>query len=295
MAVRAAHVLAGEFPDGRLFIDLHGYSPGESAVSAFVALGVLLRAVGVVGDRVPEDLGGRVALWRAVLVGRRVLLLVDNVVDAGVVVSLLPSGSGCVVLVTSRARLVDLDGARWVSLGVMDVVESGALVAGVLGAGRVEAEQEAVLEVAALCGYLPLALRIAAARLRNRPRWTVRYLADRLRDEAHRLDELSSGCAVWGRRCGCRTRRWTRGAVRRSGCWDCIRGAGSMCMRRGLCWGCRPGRRRLSWSCCWMCIWCSSWRSGCTRFMIWCGVSRGDWWGVRERGRWRWSGCWVIT
>ncbi|QMU80341.1 AfsR family transcriptional regulator [Streptacidiphilus sp. PB12-B1b] len=193
LAVRVAHVLAGGFPDGRLYVDMRGYTPGEPVVSAFAALGVLLGLVGVPGDRVPEDLAGRSALWRGLLVGRRVLLLVDNVADAGGIVPLLPGSGECVVLVTSRARLVDLDGARWVSVGVMEPGDSVGLVVEMLGEKRVLGEVEAVGELVGLCGHLPLALRIAAARLRNRPRWTVRYLVDRLRDETRRLDELSLG------------------------------------------------------------------------------------------------------
>ena len=193
LAVRAAHLLADQYPDGRLHIDLHGYTPGETAVSATAALDSLLRTMGVPGDRVPEDLAGRTALWRATLVGRRLLLLVDNAADADGVLPLLPASPGCLVLVTSRARLVDLDGAEWISIDVMPPEESAELVTEMLGAKRVAAEPAAALEVARLCGHLPLALRIATARLRNRPRWTVQYLADRLRDETHRLDELTSG------------------------------------------------------------------------------------------------------
>ncbi len=193
LAVRAAHLLADEYPDGRLHIDLHGYTPGETAVSAAAALDGLLRTMGVPGDRVPEDLAGRTALWRATLTGKRLLLLLDNAADADNILPLLPASPGCLVLVTSRARLMDLDGAEWISIDVMPPEESAALVTEMLGAKRVAAEPRAALEVARLCGHLPLALRIATARLRNRPRWTLQYLADRLRDETHRLDELSSG------------------------------------------------------------------------------------------------------
>jgi DNA-binding SARP family transcriptional activator/tetratricopeptide (TPR) repeat protein len=193
LAVRAAYRLASAYLDGQLHIDLRGYTPGEQPVSAGSALDTLLRALGVPGERIPEDVTGRVALWRTTLIGKRVLLLLDNASDASCVRRLLPHSCDCLVLVTSRARLVDLDGAEWISLDVMSPAESAALITETLGAARVTAEPEAAAELARLCGHLPLALRIATARLRNRPRWTLLYLADRLRDETHRLDELSSG------------------------------------------------------------------------------------------------------
>ncbi|WP_051926968.1 AfsR/SARP family transcriptional regulator [Streptomyces durhamensis] len=193
LAVRAAYQLVPEYPDGQLHIDLRGYTPGDQPVSAGTALDSLLRAIGIPGDRIPDDTAGRTALWRATLSGKRLLILLDNAADAAGIRPLLPTTSGCLVLLTSRGRLVDLDGAHWISLGVMSPRESAALVAETLGAGRVAAEPEAAAELARLCDHLPLALRIATARLRNRPRWTLQYLAERLRDETRRLDELSSG------------------------------------------------------------------------------------------------------
>jgi len=193
LAVRAAHRLAEEYPDGQLHIDLRGYTPGDQPVSAGTALDSLLRALGIPGDRIPDEVAGRTALWRATLTGKRLLILLDNAADADGIQPLLPVSPGCLVLLTSRARLVDLDGAQWISIGVMPPRESAALVAETLGVARVAAEPEAAAELARLCDHLPLALRIATARLRNRPRWTLQYLAERLRDETRRLDELSSG------------------------------------------------------------------------------------------------------
>ncbi|MFD7685475.1 BTAD domain-containing putative transcriptional regulator [Streptomyces sp. NPDC059781] len=194
LAVRAAHQLTAEFPDGQLYVDLRGFTPGEqSPVSASTALDMLLRAFGTPSERIPEDLPGRTAAWRASLAGRRMLLLLDNASDAAQVIPLLAAPPGCLVLVTSRVRLLDLDGVEWISLGLMPPEDSATLVARTLGAARVAAEPEAVAELAELCGHLPLALRIATARLRNRPRWTVRHLVERLLDESRRMDELSSG------------------------------------------------------------------------------------------------------
>ncbi|MEV7418496.1 BTAD domain-containing putative transcriptional regulator [Streptomyces sp. NPDC089919] len=193
LAVRASHLLAVQYPDGQLHIDLRGYTPGEHPLEPGAVLASLLRTLGVSGDQIPEDAFGRAALWRTTLVGRRLLLLFDNASDAAQVRPLLPASPGCLVLVTSRARLVELDGAEWISLGVMSPDDSRALITETLGRERTEREPAAADELAVLCGHLPLALRIATARLRNRSRWTVQHLVDRLRDETRLLDELSSG------------------------------------------------------------------------------------------------------
>ncbi|MFD5163829.1 BTAD domain-containing putative transcriptional regulator [Streptomyces hawaiiensis] len=193
LAIQAAHQMAADFPDGQLHIDLRGFTPGESPVDAATALYRLLRILGVASDSVPDDLDGRAALWRSTLADRRVLLLLDNAVDARQVRPLLPASPGCLVMITSRERLVDLDGAEWISIGPMSPEDGTLLVKEVLGADRVAAEPEAARELVRLCGRLPLALRIVAARLRNRPKWTLRYLVERLNDETHRLEELSGG------------------------------------------------------------------------------------------------------
>ncbi|MGY0067827.1 AfsR/SARP family transcriptional regulator [Streptomyces sp. QTS137] len=193
LAVHAAHQLAGDYPDGQLHLDLRGFTPGEEAMRPGSALDVLLRMLGIPGERIPADLQSRAALWRSALVGRRMLLLLDNAVDAAQLRPLLTAAPGCLVLITSRARLVDLDGASWLSLGLLPPGESAALVAETLGADRVAAEPDAAAELTERCGHLPLALRIATARLRNRPRWTLAYLVDRLRDETRRMVELTSG------------------------------------------------------------------------------------------------------
>ncbi|GGY04984.1 AfsR/SARP family transcriptional regulator [Streptomyces anandii] len=193
LAVHAAHRVASEFPDGQFHIDLRGFTRGEPPVAPAFALFQLLRALGVPSERIPEDLEGRSALWRAEAAGRRLLLLLDNVADAAQVLPLLPASPASLIVVTSRARLVDLDGAEWLSVGPMSLDEGTLLVEQVLGEARVSAEPDAGRELVQLCGQLPLALRIVSARLRNRPRWTVQYLVDRLRDETRRLAELSAG------------------------------------------------------------------------------------------------------
>ena len=193
LAVHAGHQLAEDYPDGQLHIDLCGYTSGEQPVTVGAALDGLLRAFGLPGDRIPEDTAARSSLWRTTMSGKRVLLLLDNAADAAAVIPLLPPSPDCLVLITSRARLLDVDGADWISLDVMGPEEAAAFIAATLGTPRVAAEPEAAVELALQCGYLPLAVRIATARLRNRPQWTLRYFVERLRDETRRLNELTSG------------------------------------------------------------------------------------------------------
>ncbi|MFJ8039129.1 AfsR/SARP family transcriptional regulator [Kitasatospora sp. NPDC096147] len=196
LVVRAAHRLAPDFPDGQFYSDLRGFAPGERPCDPVAVLGTLLRCLGVPGERLPEGLAGRSALWRSALTGRRVLLVLDNAADAAQVRPLLPASAGCRVLVTSRRRLVGLDGldgAEAVSLDLLTPEQSAGLLTATLGTARTGQDPDAVRELAERCGHLPLALRIAAARLRNRPLWTVRHFADRLADESRRLDELRSG------------------------------------------------------------------------------------------------------
>ncbi|WP_413100345.1 AfsR/SARP family transcriptional regulator [Streptomyces sp. Inha503] len=193
LAVRVAHQLADHWPDAHLYLDLRGFTPGEPPLQPAAVAEAMLRMLDVPGERIPDDEAGRLALWRTTAAQRRLVLLLDNAVDSAQVRPLLPGTSDALVLITSRSRLVELDGAQWISLGIMPPEDSTALVVRMLGEERMAAEPGAVAELVELCGHLPLALRIAAARLRNRPRWTVRYLVERLRDETRRLDELRSG------------------------------------------------------------------------------------------------------
>ncbi|MFD3487616.1 BTAD domain-containing putative transcriptional regulator [Streptomyces sp. NPDC058665] len=193
LVIRAAHRLADRYPDAHLYVDLRGFSPGEEPLQPYAVAEILLRMLDVPGERIPADAGSRFALWRATAAQRRLILVLDNAVNSEQVRPLLPGPSDSLVLITSRPRLVELDGAHWMSLGVMHEKDSTALVSRILGEGRLASEPEAVAELVELCGHLPLALRIAAARLCNRPSWTVRYLVERLSDESCLLDELHTG------------------------------------------------------------------------------------------------------
>lgn len=192
LAVRAAHKLRESCPDGALFVDLHGYTEGREPVTPERALRRLLRAVGVEDGVMPDDLDELAASWRAATANLRLLLVLDNAESAGQVRPLLPSGPGSRVLVTSRRRLSGLDADRRVSLGALGLEAAERLLGRIVGAPRAEGERFAVRALAGLCGRLPLALRIAGARLQNRPMWTFKDLVDRMSDDERRLGELTA-------------------------------------------------------------------------------------------------------
>ncbi|MFJ9814139.1 AfsR/SARP family transcriptional regulator [Streptomyces sp. NPDC101151] len=193
LAVHAAHLLAPDYPDGQLFVDLRGFSPGEKAQEPGAVLHSLLRTVGIPDDRIPDDLERRTTLWRTVSAQRKLLLLLDNAADAAQVRPLLPASEDCLAILTGRVRMLELDGTEWLPLGLLSADDSTTLLTRMLGTDRTAAEPQAVDHLARLCCGLPLALRITTARLRNRPRWTVQYLVDRLADETRRLREMSAG------------------------------------------------------------------------------------------------------
>jgi DNA-binding SARP family transcriptional activator/tetratricopeptide (TPR) repeat protein len=193
LAVHLAHRIAGDFPDGQYFIDLHGFSPGVDPVTPEQALDTLLRDGGVPPELIQHSREGRSAQWRSYLAGQRALLILDNAIDAAHVRPLLPGTAGVLVLITSRRKLSALEGAVPMSLNVLSAGDAAALFSQVAGTERVAAEPEAVAAAVELCGRLPLAIRIAAARLRDRATWSVADLVDRLRDQAKRQQFLQVG------------------------------------------------------------------------------------------------------
>jgi DNA-binding SARP family transcriptional activator/tetratricopeptide (TPR) repeat protein len=193
LAVYAGHRLAGRFPDGQLFIDLHGYTKGHPPREPGQALDWLLRALGISAQQIPEDTEARAALYRQRLAGTSTLIVLDNAVDEAQVRALLPGVPGCLVLVTSRRRLKGLDDARTVSLDLLPPADAVALLRTVAGPGRAGAGDRLLGEVAELCGRLPLALRIAGALLRHRPAWDLEHLAGLLRGRPERVRVLSDG------------------------------------------------------------------------------------------------------
>jgi tetratricopeptide (TPR) repeat protein len=193
LAVHAAHLLAADHRDGQFFVDLHGHTPGRDPLDAHVALSRLLTQLGVDPAGIPRELEDRAALWRAETAGRKAVVLLDNAASAQQVRPLLPGGGACSVVVTSRRRLVGLEGAEILSMRVMTAPDAVELFDRIAGLDRTAGERDAVWEAVGLCGFLPLAIRIAATRLRHRPAWAVADLVARLRDQRKRLAELSAG------------------------------------------------------------------------------------------------------
>ncbi|MFJ6238465.1 AfsR/SARP family transcriptional regulator [Streptomyces griseus] len=189
LALQWAHRSPAIFPDGRLFADLRGFSTAGEPAPIDVLRDFLL-ALGVSPRRVPESVPAAAALFRSLTARRGLLVVLDNARDSATVRTLLPGGADCVTLVTSRHRLEGLiasDAARPVPLDTLETDDGTALLAGVLGEERVLAEPVAARRLSELCGGLPLALRVTAARLAGRPRWTLAALAGELADERGRL------------------------------------------------------------------------------------------------------------
>ena len=188
LAAHWGHRVRDHFPGGQLYVDLRGYSPVPPAVQPLEALTQFLHALGVPARQVPSELADAVGLYRSLVADRRMLVVLDNALDADQVRPLLPGGAHCLVLVTSRDTLTGLvarDGAHPVGVDVFTREESRTLLVRLLGAARVRAEPGAAEELARLCARLPLALRIAAAKLLAGPAdaiadYTARLAGDRL-------------------------------------------------------------------------------------------------------------------
>jgi len=192
LALHWAHRVADRFPDGQLYLDLRGHS--VRPVAPYDALASLLRALGVAPDQVPPEETDAGGLYRSVTAGRRLLLVLDNAYSAAQVRPLLPGARDCVVVATSRRRLTELivhDGARPFPLDVLPQDDAEALLHRLLGGGEAGAAPQ-VADLARLCAYLPLALRIAAARIGERPRHGLARYVDELAG-GDRLDALDAG------------------------------------------------------------------------------------------------------
>lgn len=193
LAVHAAHRVADRFPDGQLFIDLRGHSPGVDPMPADEALAYLLRSLGVPAQAIPPGTAARAELYRSRLAESKTLVVLDNAADGAQVEPLLPGAAGCLVLITSRGRLAELTGARALTVDILGEAEAVALLIRVAAPERELADSPALRELAELCGYVPLALRIVGARLRHGDVLTVEDLLAELRDENVRLDRLTDG------------------------------------------------------------------------------------------------------
>ncbi len=192
LALRWAHHVVAGYPDGQLYVDLRGNAADKQVASA-TAVGIALRALGIKPDQVPGDLDEASSLYRSLLATRRVMIVLDNARSVDQVRRLLPGGTGCLVIVTSRHRLGELeihDGAYGRRLDVLSAGEAGDLISELIGRERARAEPDVVVEVARLCAFLPLAVRIAAARLGEHGDQGIAWYRDELASD-DRLGALS--------------------------------------------------------------------------------------------------------
>jgi DNA-binding SARP family transcriptional activator/Tfp pilus assembly protein PilF len=199
LALHWAHGVATEFPDGQLYVNLRGFDPSGTPVTPEAGVRGLLDVLGVPPERIPVGLDAQAGLYRSLLAGKRMLVLLDNARDANQVRALLPGTASSMAVVTSRSRLTGLavtEGASQISLDVLTEPEARELLASWVGPARVAAEPEAVSEITGLCARLPLALAITAARAEARPGLPLATLAAELRQATERLDALTTGEAA---------------------------------------------------------------------------------------------------
>jgi DNA-binding SARP family transcriptional activator/tetratricopeptide (TPR) repeat protein len=199
LCVHWAHRIADRFPDGQLYVNLRGFDPGDSATDPAEALRGFLDALWVSPGRIPAGLDAQAALFRSVVAGRRMLIVLDNARDAEQVRPLLPGAPGCLVVVTGRTYLAGLiagSGAHSVQLDLLSVNEAREVLARRLGARRVAADQAATDEIIDLCARLPLALAVAAARAAGRPDVPLALLAEQMREARGGLEAFAEADAA---------------------------------------------------------------------------------------------------
>lgn len=191
LAVHWAHRVSARFPDGQLYVNLQGFDPGGAALEPGEAVRGFLEAFGVAVTRIPADLAARAGLYRSLLAGKRVLVVLDNARDAEQVRPLLPGSPGCLAIVTSRNHLTGLvaaEGAYPLTLDLLPAADARELLTRRLGSGRVAREPAAVDDIIAGCARLPLALTIAAARAATSPSFPLAVIATELREATRALD-----------------------------------------------------------------------------------------------------------
>jgi len=191
LAMYAAHKVRARFPDGQLWVPLAGASarprdPGD-------VLGELLRALGIPGSAIPDEPAERAGCYRSRLAGRKVLVVADDAATAAQIRPLVPGTAGCALVVTSRARLEGLDGAHLMPLDVMSTDDAVGLLGQIVGESRVAAELDDASSLVEACGALPLALRIAGAKLAARPSWPLSAMVRKITSNHDRLRELQAG------------------------------------------------------------------------------------------------------
>jgi tetratricopeptide (TPR) repeat protein/transcriptional regulator with XRE-family HTH domain len=186
--VHAAHQLTGRFPDGQIFLPLHGHTPGQRPVDPATALASLLQAAGVPARQIPAGLEPRAWLWRDHLAGKRLLLVLDDAAGHDQVRPLLPGAAGTLVLITSRRHLTALEDTLAISLDVLPPSDAAALLVRLAIRPGLAAGDSAVQKIIQLCGYLPLAIGMLARQLHHHPVWTVLGLAADLAAARDRLE-----------------------------------------------------------------------------------------------------------
>jgi tetratricopeptide (TPR) repeat protein len=189
-AVHVAHKVAAGFPDGHLFLELRGHTPGQQPVTPLDALGSLLLAIGVAARHIPAGLDDRARMWRDRLASAKMLLLLDDVADHEQVRPLLPGTPGCQVVITSRRRLPGLEDARPLPLTVLPADQAVTMFLRLTDHDADADERARIAELMRLCGHLPLAIVLTAGRLRSHPCWNVRYLTDQMVSAQNRLTEM---------------------------------------------------------------------------------------------------------
>ena len=192
LAVHAAHQLAGRFPDGQIFLPLHGHTPGQRPVDPADALASLLLAAGISAQAIPPGVDARAGLWRDFLAGKKILLVLDDAAGHEQVGPLLPGTAGNLVLITSRRRLAALDDAAVLSLDTLPPAEAAVLLARLAGRPDLGPGDAGVGEITRLCGYLPLAIGMLGRQLAHHPAWTAAGLAADLAAAGGRLELMAA-------------------------------------------------------------------------------------------------------
>jgi tetratricopeptide (TPR) repeat protein/transcriptional regulator with XRE-family HTH domain len=190
LAVHAGHLLASQFPDGQIFLPLHGHTPGLRPADSVNALESLLRLVGT--TEIPGDAEQRAALWRQYLAGKRVLLVLDDAVHSDQVRLLLPGSAGCLVLITSRVRLKALEDIDFIELRTLPPDDACRLLVDLARRPRLKPDDLSVREITRLCGYLPLGIGLLAAQLRFNPSLGAATLASRLKAAPRRPELINA-------------------------------------------------------------------------------------------------------
>ncbi|MGP3999348.1 BTAD domain-containing putative transcriptional regulator [Streptomyces sp. 8N706] len=193
LAIHTAHQLADRFPDGQIYVDLHGATAGLTPLEPSEVLARFLSTLGVGDVAIPAGTEEAATKFRSLVADRRLLVVLDNAAGVDQVRPLLPAGPGCAVVITSREMLTTLEGATHLHLGVMFHDQATALLERFVGPERIAAEPDSADAIIRMCGGLPLALRIVGARLAARPSWPLSAFVERLTDAQSRLDEIRVG------------------------------------------------------------------------------------------------------